>query len=154
SPSAPEIQDMRRWSNSFSQAAAVAGSNMTITGDGQAENLIGQRITASSFQLLEVKPILGGLFTQANEQPGNDHVVLLSRSLWQKRFGGDRSIIGRKLELDRQNYQVVGVIDRIFDHNASADIWTPLAFKPQDIEPGSSRAHNLDFIGRLKPGVT
>lgn len=93
-----------------------------------------------------MKPIEGSLFTADNERPGNDNVVLISRALWVKRFGGDRSIVGRKIELDRQSYQVVGVIDPILDYAVTADIWTPLSYTPQDIEPGASRPHNVDVI--------
>ncbi|HLW75787.1 MAG TPA: ABC transporter permease [Bryobacteraceae bacterium] len=153
-PSAPEFKDVAKWSNSLSQFAAVTPGNVSLYSDGQAEDLLSQRITASAFTLLQVKPVLGGLFSEENEHAGSDHIVIISRALWMKRFGADRSIVGRKIELNRETYQVAGVIDPILDYRATADVWTPLVFTPQDIEPGSSRPHNVDVIARLKPGVT
>ncbi len=70
---------------------------------------------------------------------GNDHVALISRALWMKRFGGDRSIVGRKLQLNRETYQVLGVIDPILEYRFTADMWVPLAFPPIDIAAGHAR---------------
>ncbi len=153
-PAAPEFEDIRRWSQSFSDIAATVTGNMSLTADGAAENLQSARITASAFPMLGVKPIVGGLFSEENERTGNDHVALLSRALWIKRFGGDRNIAGRKIQLNRESYVVLGVIDTILDYRVTSDVWVPLAFVPSDIEPGASRPHNVDVIGRLKPGVS
>ncbi|HLJ46837.1 MAG TPA: ABC transporter permease [Bryobacteraceae bacterium] len=152
--SAPEFEDIRRWSTSFSQMGAVLAQNIAISGDGEAANLFAERVTASSFPMLGVKPIVGSLFSEDNERPGNDHVVLISRALWMKRFGGDRSVAGRKVQLNRETYQVLGVIDPIYEQRGTSDLWTPLSFRPQDIVPGSSAPHNIDVIARLKHGVT
>jgi len=153
-PSAPEFEDVRQWSNSFSQIAAVIPGTASLTGDGQAENFLSERITASAFPLLAVKPVIGGLFSEANEHTGNDHVVEISRSLWIRRFGANPSIVGRKIDLNGESYQVVGVIDPIFDYTITADMWIPLVFTPADIQPGSSRPHNVDVVARMKTGLT
>jgi putative ABC transport system permease protein len=153
-PSAPEFEDYRKWSTSFSQMGASNQTQMSITGDGQAENLATLKVTANVFPMLSVKPVLGGLFAEENEQVGNDHVVLISRSLWIKRFAADRSIAGRKIQLNRESYQILGVIDPILDQRVSADLFTPLSFRPQEIDPGTSRPHNIDIVARLKPGVS
>jgi putative ABC transport system permease protein len=153
-PSAPEFEDVRKWSNSFSQIAAVVAGSASLTGDGPAESLLSERITASAFPLFKVKPVIGGLFNESNEQTGNDHVVEISLSLWIKRFGANPAIVGRKIELNDESYQVAGVIDPIFDYAVTADVWMPLVFTPSDIQPGSSRPHNVDVVARMKPGVT
>src|ERR1700733_249241 len=153
-PAGPEFQDIRRWSQSFSDIAATIGGNVSLTADGAAEDLASARITARGFPRLGVKPVVGGVFSEENEHAGNDHVAVISRSLWIKRFGGDRSIIGRKIQLNRETYQVLGVIDPILDYRVTADVWVPLAFVPDDIQPGASRPHYVDVIGRLKPGAS
>jgi putative ABC transport system permease protein len=151
---APEFEDIRRWSQSFSAMAAMITGNMSLTGDGTAEDLQSARITTSAFPMLGVNPVAGGFFSEDNERTGNDHVALISRALWIKRFGGDRSIIGRKIQLNRESYQVLGVIDPILDYRVTADVYVPLAFVPNDIVPGSLRPHIVDVVGRLKPGVS
>ncbi len=152
--SGPEYQDYRRWSNTLAQTAGSIAALMSITGDGQTENLPALRVTASAFSMLGAKPVVGNFFTEANEQPGNDHVVLISRALWIKRFASDASIPGRTIQLNRESYQILGVIDPILEQRNTADLYVPLAFRPQDIEAGASRPHNLDMVARLKPGAT
>lgn len=152
--SAPEYKDYLKWSTSFSQMAASSASNMSITGEGQAENLPSLRVTANAFAMLGVKPVLGTFFGEENESPGNDKVVLISRALWIKRFGAENSITGRTIQLNRESYRILGVIDPILEQRFTADVFLPLSFKAQEIEPGSSRPHNIDIVARLKPGIT
>ena len=153
-PSAPEFEDLRKWSNSFSQIAAVIPGTASLTGNGEAQSLLSERMTASAFPLLGVKPVVGALFTESSEHAGNDHVVEISRALWIKHFGADSSIVGQKIELNGESYQVGGVIDPVLDYAVTADVWMPLVFSPQDIQPGSSRPHNVHVVARLKSGVT
>ena len=90
--------------------------------------------------ILEVKPVIGGLFNEANEQAGNDHVVEISRSLWIRRFGADPAIVGRKIELNGERYQVAGVIDPIFDYAVTTDVWMPLSSHRRTFSPELSPA--------------
>jgi hypothetical protein len=91
-PSFSGFLEYRRLATCFSEIAAVKSEDATLTGDGQPEEADGRSVTSAAFGMLEIKPVLGGLFTADDEQYGKHHVVILSESLWKRRYGGDRAI--------------------------------------------------------------
>jgi len=153
-PTPPDFAEFRRVQTSFS---AIAGTNVataTLTADGAPENVPALRITASAFPMLGVNPIVGGLFTADDEQPGREHVVIVSEGLWTRRYGRDPGIVGRNIFINREPYRVAGVIRRILDFRIGADLWMPLSFAPVEIQAGTNAPHFIDVIGRLKPTVS
>ena len=102
--------------------------------------------------MLGVVPVVGGLFTSDDDQPGRDHVAILSERLWTRRYGRDPSIVGKNIQINLETYRVAGVIRPILDYRVAADLWMPLAFAPSETAPGTRSPHNIDVIGRLKPG--
>jgi putative ABC transport system permease protein len=103
--------------------------------------------------MLGAKPLLGRTFLAEHWRPGKDHVVVLSPSLWQRRVGDDGAIIGRSIQLNHQQYTVVGVMPGEFAHPSSRTVlWTPLAVPPDFFADG--RIHTLRVIARLRSGVT
>jgi putative ABC transport system permease protein len=153
-PSPPDWGEYRRASTSFSTIAAVTQTAATLTGEGAPEDLKCLKVTASAFPMLGVAPIAGTLFNQDDEQAGKDHVAIISEALWIRRFGGDRSVLGKNIQINRETYRLAGVIRPIFDYRVAADIWMPLSFAPAQLAPGTPGPHNIDVIGRLKPGVS
>lgn len=153
-PTAADYAEFRRQVTCFSQIAAVTGAIATLTGDGPPEDVSALRLTSSAFPMLGVVPILGGLFTSDDDQPGRDHVAILSEGLWTRRYGRDPSIIGKNIQINRESYRVAGVIRPILDYRVTANIWMPLAFDPSEAAPGTRGPHNIDVIGRLKSGGT
>jgi putative ABC transport system permease protein len=153
-PSFSEFLEYRRLMTCFSKIAAVTGGDGTLTGEGQPEDVDGKSVTSAAFPMLGITPVLGGLFTADDEQYGKDHVVILSEGLWKRRYGGDRAIIGKNIQINRESYRVAGVIHSIPDANFKAQLWMPLAFPPADVAPGTSGPHYIAVIGRLKPGIT
>jgi putative ABC transport system permease protein len=153
-PSFSEFLEYRRLATCFSRIAAVEAGDATLTGEGEAEDADAKRTTSAAFPMLGIKPILGGLFTADDERYGNDHVVILSEGLWRRRYGGDRAIVGKKIQINREGYRVAGVIRPMLDADFKADLWTPLTFPPAEVAPGMSGPHAPKVIGRLKPGVT
>src|SRR5580700_10907845 len=151
-PTAPDYAEFRRQATCFSQVAAVTGAVATLTGDGQPEDVPALRVTASAFPMLGVVPVLGGLFTSDDDQPGRDHVAILSEGLWTRRYGRDPSIVGKKILINLESYRVAGVIRPILDYRVAAGLWMPLAFTPSETAAGTRSPHNIDVIGRLKPG--
>src|SRR5712692_6598225 len=151
-PTAADYTEFRREATCFTQIAAVSGAVATLTGDGQPEDVPAQRVTASAFPMLGVVPILGGLFTSDDDQLGRDHVAILSEGLWTRRYGRDRSIVGKNIQINRESYRIAGVIRPIFVYRVNAGLWMPLAFDPSEAAPGTRGPHNIDVIGRLKPG--
>jgi putative ABC transport system permease protein len=153
-PTAPDYAEFRRQATCFTEIAAVTGAVATLTGDGQPEDVPALRVTASAFPMLGVVPVVGGLFTSDDDQPGRDHVAILSEGLWTRRYGRDPSIVGKNIQINLETYRVAGVIRPILDYRAAANIWMPLAFAPSETAPGTRSPHNIDVIGRLKPNGT
>ncbi|MGA2428254.1 MAG: ABC transporter permease [Candidatus Acidiferrum sp.] len=151
-PTAPDFAEFRRQATCFSQVAAVTSAVATLTGDGQPEDVPALRVTASAFPMLGVVPVVGGLFTSDDDQPGRDHVAILSEGLWTRRFGRDPSIVGKNIQINLESYRVAGVIRPILDYRVAAGVWMPLAFAPSETASGTRSPHNIDVIGRLKPG--
>jgi predicted permease len=131
-------------------------STVTMTTDGGApERLTFVRATASLFHVLEARPLVGALFTEADQPTGRDHVIVLSYGLWQRRFGGRADIVGATLDLNAEPYRIVGVMPREFvfpDHGSQA--WVPREEPPVSERPGSTRVSISSGIARLKPGAT
>jgi len=153
SVSPPDFLDYRAQNHSFERLAAMFPfASFNITGDGEPERVAGARVTADFFQTLGVAPIEGRDFVPEEEQPGNNRVALISRSLWSRRFGADPAIIGQSVLLDGENYVVIGVIPDNSAMPAQAHIWTPLTF--DDPEMKVRRFHFLRPIARLRPGIS
>lgn len=152
--SVPEYIDYRDRVKSFSDSAAYATGNFNMTGDGEPERAVTTGATASLFRTLEVQPSLGRTFTAEEDTPGNDHVVVLSYGVFQRRFGADPAAVGRELRLDGVPYTVVGVMPASFDYPAGTELWVPIAFTPQQQGVGSRGSRFLNVIGRLRPGVS
>jgi putative ABC transport system permease protein len=151
-PSPANFLDWREQNTVFEGMAAMAERSFNLTGAGEPERLDGQRVSANLFSLLGVEPQLGRAFTAEEDKPGS-RVVILSHRMWQRRFGGDATIIGRALNLNGEAYTVVGVMPRGFQFpTPQIQLWVPIAF-PAD-EAAQRGSHYLEVIARLKPGVT
>jgi putative ABC transport system permease protein len=100
----------REQSRVFENLAAWQILLENLTGAGEPEQIPGQGVSASFFPLLGVEPMLGRLFSPEDDRRGNHLVVVLNHSLWLRRFGGDPNIIGRKIALSNENYEVIGVM--------------------------------------------
>src|SRR6516225_6398268 len=153
-PSPEDFAEFRRRADVFSAIAGIINNDVTLTGSGSPEYADGATVSASLFPMLGVVPVLGSLFTSAQEQPDQDRVVILSEALWIRRFGSDRSIIGKKIQIDRVPHRVIGVVRTTSVYRAKADVWRPLAFTPQEIAPDTRGPHYVEVIGRLKTGFS
>ena len=152
----------RSWaerSRRFEAIAAFGNGGVTLTDAGDPEPLNASIVTASLFQVLAVRPLVGRPLLPEDEQRGAARVVVLGESLWRSRFGGDRQIVGRSITLDGQRYEVVGVVPRAFREvgraqaagAAETQIVLPLAIDPAREDRGN---HTLRVVGRLGRGVT
>jgi putative ABC transport system permease protein len=152
-PAAANYIDWRDQNHVFEAMAAMAEISFNLTGAGEPERIDGQRVSASLFRLLGVNPELGRTFLPEEDHPGGNHVVILSHALWQRRFGSDRAIVGRSINLDGQSFTVVGVMPRNFQFpNRTDQLWVPIAFSAK--EAGERGNHYLQVIARMKPGVS
>src|ERR1051325_6679558 len=152
--STADFFDFENRNTSFEQTVAWTGWNFNLTGDGTPALVEGARVSWNYFAALGAKPILGRTFTQEEDQSGAAHVAILSQGLWQSRFAGDMSIIGRNLTIDGEPYAVVGVMPGTFQFPLMgiANLWIPLALT--DRQRADRSGSWFSAFGRLKPGVT
>ncbi|HEX5412074.1 MAG TPA: ABC transporter permease [Terriglobia bacterium] len=151
--SAPDFADWRAENHVFqSMGASTDGSFYTLTGRGEPAAIMGYYFSADFFHVLGTAPLLGRTFLPEEEQPGKNHVVVLSYSLWQNRFGGDRAVLGKTITLDGAAYTVVGVMPPGFKWPGGTELWTPLTISPKAAADRNYR--DLRVMARLKPGVT
>src|SRR5438093_9658357 len=151
-PAPGNYGDWARLNRSFTAVAATRGSSMSVTGDGVPEQLRGRAVTPNFFDVLGVHPIVGRPFTDQEDRAGA-RVVVISSGLWQRRYGGDRAIVGRRLRLNVAPYDVVGVMPRNFVfRDREHDYWIPTSFTPQNAARRDS--HYLNVVGRLASGIT
>jgi putative ABC transport system permease protein len=156
STTALDYLDWRERFKSFSSLAAYTGTGLTFTGNAQPEMVLGQLVSANLFSTLGVTPFLGRTFISDEERKGQDRTVILRYDLWQRRFAGDRDVIGRVVTINGQSYSVIGVMPKGFEfpsHEYQA--WVPFAFYGSvDTNVANRSAHLLRCIGRLRDGVS
>ncbi|HZM88285.1 MAG TPA: ABC transporter permease [Blastocatellia bacterium] len=146
--------DWQKQNTSFEKLVAInrAAYNL-VSGDADPERLRGARVSAGLFEMLGANPVQGRTFTDEEDQPGRDNVVILSGSLWKRRFGGDPNIIGQSLTLSSASYTVIGIMPATFQFpDRDTELWTPIAFTSRQAQQHGS--HYLSVIGRLKQETT
>jgi predicted permease len=144
--------DTRREDRLFAHLVPTSGASVNLAGADLPENVTGARVGWDFFQLLGVAPALGRAFLPEEDRPGSDGVVILSDGLWHRRFGSDRSIVGREIRIDGVPRQVIGVMPASMDYTLyGEELWLPAAFTPTQLAEHDE--HYLTVLGRLKPGV-
>ena len=146
--------DYRDQSKSFETTGAAEAWSPNFTDVAQPEHLIGLRVTQNMLPMLGVQPQIGRLFLENEDTSGNDHEVIISYGLWQRRFSGDPSALGKSMILDGTSYAIVGVMPPSF-HFApfwitKAELWAPLSLQARAQNRGGS---SLRVFARLKPQV-
>jgi predicted permease len=140
----------------FTSAAVMQTAGFNYSGDSATpEKLSGAQVSWQWFDVFWAQPYLGRVFRPEEDQPNANHEVILSYLTWQHRFGGDRSILGRSLQLNQESYQVVGVMGPDFAWPNRAELWVPLALPPgRYFDPNSRYNEYLFGVARLHPGVS
>ncbi|MBO0723029.1 MAG: ABC transporter permease, partial [Blastocatellia bacterium] len=147
----------REHAQMFEGMAAYDTGSATLTGSGEPERLNTANVTFDYFQVLGKEPFLGRSFLPLEDTPNNNKVAILSYEVWQRRFIGDRGILGKSIQLNNEPFTVVGIMPPEFDfpHQAERasfpklDLWLPLGLDPQN-----RNYYNYSVTGRLKPRVT
>ncbi|HTW45889.1 MAG TPA: ABC transporter permease [Acidobacteriaceae bacterium] len=149
-----DYDDWKRMNHSFEELAVYTGTGFLLKTASGAVPVPVARVSDNFFKTLGVKPILGRDFLPGEDQPGKGKVVILPYGTWMTRYGGRRDVIGRQIELNDGVYTIVGVLPRSFTFapRGNALLWLPLG----DRNGCETRrgCHDLDGIGRLRPGVT
>lgn len=148
----PEFFDLRDQNRVFENLAAYQTDRANLTVSNEPERIAITRSSADLFPVLGVQPEIGRTFSAEEDRHGADNVVVLSYSLWQRRFASDRGIIGQRVTLDGIIRTIVGVMPRDFQFpDREAELWVPLGLDPANLDPGD-RSFNL--VARLRRGVT
>jgi predicted permease len=144
--------DWQKDNTVFEYMAARTGGSVTLTGLNEPLQLRGSRVSAHYFDIFHVKVAAGRTFMDGEDQPGKDHVAILSHALWQSQFGADPSVIGRSIVLDGTPHTIIGILPGggVFDRWYS-QIWRPLAFERQNM---TRNFHWFGALAKLKRGVT
>jgi putative ABC transport system permease protein len=131
-------------------SAYHAGASMNLNGGDRPELVETVSASRNYFRLFGANPILGRTFTTAEDSPGGDRAMVLGYGLWQHRFGGDPTILGKTLTLGGASYAIVGVLSPTFKPYPPADVWIPLQADPKS----TNYAGILTVSGRLSGGTT
>ncbi|MEJ2679734.1 MAG: ABC transporter permease, partial [Gemmatimonadota bacterium] len=150
--SALDYVDYRK-ADAFTDLAVVGvyPRDLVVRGGDGPEGVTGRQASWNLFRMLGVKPALGRTFVAADEADGATPVVL-SYGLWQRRWGGSPSVIGRSVTLDGAPYEVVGVLPADFQPPRPAELWLPMRMSYGSAQGRANRNYNV--LGRLRDGVT
>ncbi|MDP6372262.1 MAG: ABC transporter permease [Vicinamibacterales bacterium] len=153
--SPPDYFDRRAETDVFESLSLFNFQNYTIGDDGAPQRVLGARTTPTLFDVLRTQPALGRPFTEADAEPGNDRVAILSRGLWQEMFAGSPAAVGQTIRVDGIDHDIVGVMPAGFTVLArDLAILRPWAFSDQERSDDARHGNYATMIGRLQPGVS
>ncbi|MEX2263379.1 MAG: ABC transporter permease [Bryobacteraceae bacterium] len=146
-----DFLDWKERSRSFQTLDAVASSRFTLSGDGDAEQIVGMGVTSTFFETLLARPLLGRTFTAGEDQPGHALTVVLSERLWHRRYGSTPNVLGKEIALNGRPHTIIGVMPASFElGQRDVEAWAILVLDP----PKRRGPFFLRGVARLKPGVT
>lgn len=161
---AMHFREWRKKARSFDQLALVGGKTFNLTGTGEPERIPAARVSPNLFPMLGLKTQLGRTFLDEEDQPRHDRVVVLNHELWIRRFGGDPGVVGRKILLDGNPYEIVGVLraglhfpklSQLYAMTISEErpqLWKPFAVRDDELDDMGD--FNYSCIARVGRGVT
>ncbi len=154
--STADFLDYQEAGSSFETVAAMNDRQFNLSETGRAaERIGGLQVTSGFFAALGIQPLLGRTFTEDEDRPGRNQVVVLDHGFWQGRFAADPDIIGRQLRLDGESVTVIGVMPPSFHDPllmGPAFLWRPIAFT--DTQRANRGMQYLKCLARLRPGVS
>lgn len=151
--------DWRAQNTVFEQLAAIKTTTANLALSDQAERIDLAQTNANFFDVFGITPQYGRLFIPADEQAGHENVVVVSHSLWQRRFAGDPALVGKPISLDGTNYTVIGIAPPDFRYPDKTELWLPPLRLVPELFPGQDvtqtrRMGYLAAVALLKPGVS
>jgi putative ABC transport system permease protein len=152
-----EVNDYRKENHTLADIGAWDDGQVNLTGDGEPERVSAGGVTANLFSVLGAVPIRGRVFTPQEDVPNGPKVAIVGYGLWQRRYGGDPSMVGRTIQINGAPYEVVGimpadfVLPTDFQNPAPSALWMPDGWDSASADHGN---HGYYAVGRLKPGVT
>jgi putative ABC transport system permease protein len=147
------VQQWREYGRDIFAGIGIAtGASVTASNsDGSAQSLPAARISANFLNVLGLQPVRGRNFTDAEDQSGGPHVVIVGYDFWQRNLGGREDVLGETIKLDDAGYTIVGVMPKTFRHPYRAQLWLPIAV---NFAANSQSNHYLYGVARLRPGIS
>jgi predicted permease len=152
--SATDYADAAKLTDVFDAGGISGGLALNFTGGAMPEQIKTGLVNPRWFDVFGVHPILGRTFSEEENQPANHHYVVLSYDLWQRLFGADPNVVGKKAMFDEEPYEVLGVMPRGFRMPNQAEVWTPIALAADRYIPQNRFNEQYFSVMRLKEGVT
>ncbi len=147
-----DLRDYRKQSGVFEQLEATASANLNLKGRERPERILAATVTPGYLAMMGAQPLTGRPFFADEDQPGKNHVIVLSVGLWRADFGADSGIVGKTIEVNGEKYTVAGVMPANFRFPfTQAEAWVPLTPEPVQLNRAN---RSVDITGRLKPGAT
>jgi len=152
-PSSPgDFAAWKQQSGVFEDLGPSYDYEVTLTGQGAPQFLIGYAVSASYLRILGVQPELGRIFTDGEDIPKGPKVAVVSDQLWRTTLNTDPKIVGKAITLSGDAYTVLGVMPKGFDYPPGVDVWLPIGMAPADLN--DFKRTYIRMVGRLKKGVT
>jgi putative ABC transport system permease protein len=150
--SVTKYNNWRRQTAVLQDVAAydTGGPGINVSGGDRPEQLRGIHVSHEFFRLFGAGTALGRTFTPQEDRPGGGNLVVLSHALWQRRFGGDRDVLGKTLAIGGQAHSIIGVVAPDFSFDPAPDLYLPFQADPNS----NNQGHYFRVAGRLKPGVS
>jgi predicted permease len=160
-PSALDVRDFAQRSSSFQNMVAYDTWAKNVSfgeSAGQPEQMEVGLVPAAYFEILDIRPIIGRLFSEDENQEGKNYVAAISAQLWRNRFAGDPSVLGRKIRINGEPYTIVAVMPDVIpawvEPGRHSEIWTPFPYSPDMWSESGRGERGYAVLGRLKPGVS
>ena len=151
----PNFSDWRAQNHVFENIGVYNRESYNLTGSGEPERIITGQVSADLFSALRVHAALGRVFTNEEDKPGGTPVVVLSYGLWQRRFGGQPSILNQPLTLNGKSYTAIGVMPQDYQFPSRVEMWVPAGqLSGQAVWQQRGNHPALYGVARLKPRVT
>jgi predicted permease len=158
----PNFLDWQRNNRAFSSIASYREDDFTVTGNGPAERVSVEMVSAEFFQTLGVKQVAGRLFSEDDDHLGATPVAILGGGYWKRKFGSTADVVGKRLTMDGKDYTIIGVIPTDFDlpvqnfrrFPEKSEVYVPVGQWNGPLFHDRKIGMGMDGIGRMKPGVT
>ncbi|MGH9449538.1 MAG: ABC transporter permease, partial [Terriglobia bacterium] len=151
--SAPDFGNIRDSKQIFSSAAAEQDESFNYIATDHPVRLLAAQVSWQWFNAFGARPVLGRIFRAEEDQPHANQVTVLSYSTWKSVFGSDPSIVGQTIQLNHEDYRVVGVMGPDFDWPQGAQIWVPLGLAPADFALSNTFNEDYFVVARARPDV-
>ena len=151
--SIPEVDDFKSRMQTLEDLAAFQSQSVNVTGGDRPDRVRGAFVTANFFKVFNLNPIVGRTFVEGEDRPGAAKLAVVNEKMWRERLQGDQSLAAKKLILNGEPYEVIGVVTESFKNPVDPDVevWMPVTHFPGN--QGQREARFLFGMGHLKPGV-